>query len=136
VVDYAITLPESFQVLADNLNGTVIVDSIHNLVSVGNVNGQITLNEIFGSAFVALVNGRIEGEITLPLEGTISMNLVNGNIDLDIPANTSAEFSISVTGLHLQNQVSSPTSLRGTLGEGEGTISLTTVNGNISVSGF
>ena len=143
VVDYTISLPRSLEVLADNVNGTVIIGSLNNLVFVNNVNGQITFNEIFGNAFANLVNGRIEGEVTLPSDGTINMAVVNGNIDLDIPVNTSAEFSaivtngtISVFGLHLQDLVSTPTSLRGTLGGGQGAISLITVNGNITVSGF
>lgn len=143
VVDYTITLPKSLEVLAHNVNGTVTVDSLNNSVSVSNVNGLIALKEIFGSTLVELVNGEIEGKVTLPRDGTIGINLVNGNIDLDIPVNTSAEFSanvtngnINVSNLFLQNEVSSPTSLHGTLGQGEGTISLRTVNGNISVAGF
>jgi DUF4097 and DUF4098 domain-containing protein YvlB len=143
VVDYTITLPKSLQVLVDNVNGTVRIDSINNRVSADNVNGQVTLNEIFGSAFVNLVNGQIEGEVTLPMAGTADMSTVNGNIELDIPGSTSAEFSASVThgiitisNLVLQNEVRTPTSLSGRLGDGQGTISLSTVNGSISVSGF
>ena len=143
VVDYTITLPKSLQVLADNVNGTVRIDSINNLVSVDNVNGQVILNEIFGSAFVNLANGQIEGKVTLPLAGTADMSTTNGSIELDIPHSTSAEFSASVThgiitisNLVLQNEVRTPTSRSGTLGDGQGTISLSTVNGNISVSGF
>jgi len=143
VVDYDITLPKYFEVLTNSVNGSVTVDSIDNDVSVVNVNGLISLHEIFGSVFTELVNGEIEAEVTLPLDGTIDMSLVNGNIDLEIPVNTSAEFSASVTigiislsNLSLQNEVSTPTSLQGTLGSGQGTISLRTVNGNISVSGF
>jgi len=89
------------------------------------------------------VNGQITAKITLPLNGNIGMANVNGNIDLEIPTNTSAEFSaglvngnITITNLVLQNQVSSSTSLTGTLSNGEGTIALTTVNGNISATGF
>lgn len=143
VVDYIITLPKNLEVLVGNVNGGVTIDSINNDVTVGNINGQITLNEIFGNAIVGLTNGEIDAEVTLPSNGTISMGLVNGNIDLNIPTNTSAQFTASLTNgniiisnLVLQNQVSSPTSLRGTLGSGQGTISLSTINGNISVTGF
>ncbi|MGB2989370.1 MAG: hypothetical protein WBC98_05380, partial [Candidatus Zixiibacteriota bacterium] len=64
-------------------------------------------------------------------------------IELDIPQNTSAEFSatvvtgtISISDLILQNQVSTPGSLSGTVGSGEGTISLNVVTGSVSVKGF
>ena len=85
----------------------------------------------------------IEAEVTLPEDGTINLNLVTGNIELDIPQSTSAEFSasvvtgtISLSDLVLQNQASTPGSLTGTLGSGEGTISLNVVTGSISVQGF
>jgi len=108
-----------------------------------NVNGQVNLDEIIGSASVSLVNGQIVAEVTPPKGGIISMSVVNGGIDLDIPQYTSAQFSASVVNgtismydLVLIGLVSTPTSLTGTLGTGEGTIALSTVNGSISVSGF
>ena len=71
------------------------------------------------------------------------MNTVNGNITLDLPTNTSAEFSanvnsgsIVISNLVLQSEVITPTSVTGTLGNGEGEISLETVTGDINVSGF
>jgi hypothetical protein len=143
VVDYTITLPSNFEVQVANVNGLITLDSINNDVAVVNVNGQVTLIEIMGSASVNVVNGEIESEVTLPLDGIIDLNAVNGNINLDVPTNTSAEFSANVTNgsinisnLVLQNEVITPTSVTGTLGNGEGEISLDTVTGSINVSGF
>ena len=143
VVDYNITLPQNLEVVVANVNGMVSIDSINNSVSVANVNGQVKLDEIFGSTSVQLVNGQIQAEVTLPTDGIIGMSTVNGGIDLDIPQNTSAIFSakvvngtISISDLVLNNPVSTPDSLAGTFGDGQGTISLNTVNGSISVSGF
>lgn len=142
-VNYQVTLPKDFLITAANVNGVVSVDSINNTVNTANVNGQILLTDIVGSSAVSLVNGQIVAKITLPLNGTIAIANVNGNIALEIPTNTSAEFSaglvngnIIITNLSLLNQVSSNTSVTGTLGNGEGTISLTNVNGNISAYGF
>jgi len=143
VVDYNIALPKELDVVVINVNGAVNVDSVNNYVSVVNVNGQVNLDEIIGSASVSLVNGQIMAEVTPPKGGIISMSTVNGGIDLDIPQYTSAQFSatvvngtIAISNLVLIGMVSTPTSLTGTLGTGEGTIVLTTVNGSISVSGF
>ncbi len=143
VVDYAVTLPPDFQVVIGNVNGSVTVDSIADLVSVNNVNGLVALDEISGSVYVILVNGQIESEVTLPLNGTITMATANGVIELQIPESTSAEFSasvgngtISVSNLNFTNQVSSSNTLSGTLGQGQGTITLSAGNGNIIVSGF
>ena len=143
MVDYTITLPNHFEVLVNQINGFVAIDSITNSVSVATVNGDVNLQKIFGSTFVELINGSIDSEVTLPLDGTINMGTTNGAIELDIPQNTSAEFSanigtgnINLINLVLLNEVSTPRSLNGTLGDGQGTIFLKTVNGNISVSGF
>lgn len=142
-VNYTITLPKDLEILVINVNGSVTVDSIDSDVIVSNVNGTITLDEIYGSAFVSLINGGIDGEITMPQDGMIEMSLVNGNIHLNIPVSTSAVFTAGVTNgyitlsnLTLQNQIVTSSSLSGTLGDGKGTVSLITVNGNISVLGF
>jgi hypothetical protein len=142
-VNYAITLPEDLKVVVSSVNGNVTLDSINNEVVVSNVNGTITLDEIYGSVFVTLTNGGIDGEITMPQDGLIEMILVNGNIVLNIPVETSAAFAAGVTNgnivvsnLTLKDQIVTSSSLSGTLGEGRGTISLITVNGNINVSGF
>jgi hypothetical protein len=142
-VNYNVSLPKSFLITAANVNGTVTVDSINNNVTAANVNGQILLDDIVGSATVSLVNGQILTRITLPLNGNIQIGNVNGNVTLEIPTSTSAQFSAGLTNgniiidnLTLQNQVSTPTSVVGTLGGGQGAISLATVNGNISAVGF
>jgi len=44
--------------------------------------------------------------------------------------------TIRLSNLVLSNSVSTPGSLTGILGSGQGTISLTTVNGGIYVTGF
>jgi DUF4097 and DUF4098 domain-containing protein YvlB len=126
-----------------HINGIVTLDSIEHDVTVHHENGEVTLRGIVGNARVNLLNGPIEGDITLPVHGTIDLNTVNGHIDLTLPANTSAVFSANVTSgrvslsdLVLQDEVSTSTSLSGTLGTGQGTISLETRNGNIRVSGF
>jgi len=95
------------------------------------------------SVFVENVNGRIDGKLSLPKNGTVDLSLQNGSIELDIPQNTSADFSanlvngqISVKNLTLYNRVTTSKSLQGTLGNGQGIISLRTTNGNIDVTGF
>jgi len=143
VVDYTVTLPRDLEVLVTNINGTAEIESIHNSVTVNSVNGLVTLDEILGSALIGLTNGQITSRVTLPLDGTIEMITANGVIELHIPQNTSAEFSaivgnglITLSNLDLKDQVSSANSLSGTLGEGQGTIALSTGNGNIFVTGF
>ncbi|MBT8386893.1 MAG: hypothetical protein KJO12_05730 [Ignavibacteria bacterium] len=95
------------------------------------------------SVIVRNVNGKIDGRVSVPLNGTVDMSLQNGRIELDIPQNTSADFSaslfngsISFQNLTLHNRVATSKSLQGRLREGQGTITLRTTNGNIDVLGF
>jgi hypothetical protein len=143
IVNYEIDVPRDFEVAVDEVNGRVAVHALANDVVVQLVNGEIALSQIVGSVTARLANGRIESGISLPPNGVISLIAVNGDICLSIPKTTSAEFSasvengtIAVSNLDIQDQHSTPSSLHGVLGSGQGTIALSVVNGNIGVSGF
>lgn len=89
------------------------------------------------------LNGIIHGRISVPLNGTVDMDLQNGSIELEIPQNTSADFSanlangkISVQNLTFNDKVATSKSLKGILSDGQGTITLKTVNGQINVLGI
>jgi hypothetical protein len=143
-VDYTITLPKYFKIQVNSVNAVVTLNSIENDVTVNIANGEVTLLNIYGSALVNLANGAIDSEVALPLQGTIDLKVATGgHIHLAIPINTSAEFSantlfgnINVSSVFVfQDEVKTSTSLSGTLGSGQGMISLGTM-GDISVSGF
>jgi hypothetical protein len=143
VVTYQVVIPRTWKFFLDHVNGIVTVDSLNNDVSVQLVNGNLQFSAIYGSLHAEVVNGQVTGNLTLPPLGTCKTSTVNGLIALSIPRTTTAEFSaqvtngnIHVTNLALNNMVSTPHSVQGKLGDGQGTISLSTVNGNISVSGF
>ena len=159
-IDYRITVPAALRVDVVNTNGNVDVFSVASNVSVLNTNGNVELDDITGNASVTLTNGNVEldnlvgsataittngnvvGDVTLPLNGTLSLQTTNGTAQLVVPQNTSADVTaslangqISVTNLTFSNLVQTPTSLTGTLGAGEGMISLTTVNGDVDLIG-
>ncbi len=143
VVDYKITLPENLELDAGNINGNMTIENIKNDVDVDNVNGTIDLKDIVGNASADVVNGLIRAKVTMPQGGNIDIGTVNGNIELEIPQSTSADFSANVTNgaiqisnLTLKNEATTLRSLRGTLGNGEGTIKTNTVNGSIKTTGF
>lgn len=142
VVNYTITLPDDFEVAIVNANGNITVIAVKEDVNITNSNGEIRLNGIEGSVAADISNGEIDAAVTLPLDGTLVMSVGNGEIGLSVPQNTSAEFSaevgngsITVVNLTLQNQVTTPRSVTGTLGAGQGTVSLAVGNGVITVTG-
>jgi len=145
IVDYTITLPDFFEVRINNLNGAISIDTLNDEVSINNLNGTVTLTDIAGSTAVNLLNGNIvAGILFLPLNGAIDLKILNGNIDLEIPTSTSADFfakvtsgNISVSNLVLLNEVTTATTVSGTLDSGQGVIRLETeVIGDIDVQGI
>jgi hypothetical protein len=144
LVEYDIIVPKSFEVVTSQTNGTIAIFDIQNSVEVSNKNGDVLLSGIVGGVTADVENGGIEGTVVLPLNETIDLSVNNGGLELSIPTSTSAEFSATVDGigeiivsdLDITDSLSTSKSLTGTLGNGEGSIALSTVNGNIEVIGF
>ena len=160
-VVYHVRMPQAWEALVSNLNGSVFIDSlagkativllngnvelreISKTISIGLTNGGVTLAHITGNTFVTLVNGNIDASLTLPQQGTCELGRVNGTVDLQIPQNTSAKFSaevvngaISTNGLAIHDAITTPKSVSGRLANGDGKIAIKTVNGNIRVEGI
>ena len=142
IVNYTITVPQDLEVQLHTITGDVTVDAIHTTVSIIAIAGNIRLGDIFGNTFVNLATGIIDGRVTLPIDGVLNLSTVTGGIGLEVPTDASAQLSanvitghISLSDLVLENQNSSSTSLSGTLGDGRGTITLSVMTGNISISG-
>jgi len=92
--------------------------------------------------FVELVAGEIDAVATVAEGGVIDLSNVAGGIALEIPSSTSASLRAEVvTGsIHVSNLVVDDRDpragvLRGTLGSGDGSITLSTVAGVVTVTG-
>lgn len=123
-VDYRVTLPKGVQVYVENTNG------------------DVTLEDLRGDSQVELVNGKIQADLTLPHSGMIDLFTVNGEIELAVQRDASAQFKATLTNgqittsnLELKDQVATKHSLSGSLGDGEGLIQLGLVNGDIKAKG-
>jgi len=141
-VEYDIIVPNSFEVVTSQTNGSIAILDIQNSVEVSNKNGNVFLSGIVGGVTADVENGGIEGTVVLPVNETIDFSVNNGGLELSIPTATSAEISATVNGIgqiivsNLDITLSTSRSLTGTLGNGEGSISLSTVNGTIEIIGF
>ncbi len=161
LVYYHILVPESWMVNVYSVNGVCEVSSIANTVKISSTNGDLILEDIsgdvtagltngnlilknyYGNIVGSVVNGAITCHMTLPDSGYCKLSTVNGPIALNIPTETSAYLSasvvnggISITNLEIQNMVTTPKSVQGRLGDGNGNIELGTVNGAIGVTGY
>ncbi len=142
-VQYELTVPRRLEAEIDNINGNIGVSTLDDDVDVQNTNGNVTLRDIVGNATATVVNGNVDAEVTMPLGGEIDLRSTNGNLSLDIPQSTSATLlatlangSITTSGLSIDDAQTTPTSLSGVLGAGDGEIELLTTNGNILIRGF
>jgi hypothetical protein len=123
-VEYTVSLPRDLKVYVENTNG------------------DVTLEGLREDATVQLTNGRVRADLTLPPFGLIDLFTVNGDIDLEVQKDASAQFKATLTNgqitasdLELGDRVVTRRSLMGRLGDGAGLIQLGLVNGDIRAKG-
>jgi hypothetical protein len=121
---------------------TIIVPS-HLVIDVHQSNGHVSAEGIENSLFVDVLNGTVEATVTWPFTGEIRLSAINGDFDLRIPTDMSAQLSafvdtgtITVDNLDVVDAVRTDQTLKGTLGDGAGLIDLETMNGRIELAGF
>ncbi|MFC1799440.1 hypothetical protein ACFL2Z_00805 [Candidatus Eisenbacteria bacterium] len=141
-VDYEISIPPDMTVLVSSVNGTVTIQDVASELTVSSVNGGVVLDDFEGDASISVVNGTVVGDAVLPQNGQITLAIVNGGIGLEIPRETSADFSarvvngsINTIDLTFTSVETTPTSITGILGDGEGTVDIIVTNGTILVTG-
>ena len=143
IVDYDITVPSDLSLSVNLVNGYVDIDNMSNSVYVDVENGDVNFADVHGDSSISIENGSFYGFLSLNTDSEVLISTVNGDIDLDIPATTSADFFAQVTSgsiawenLDLANPHATSKTLQGILGDGSGLIDLETVNGNISIIGL
>jgi len=142
-VNYSISVPRDFLVTLNQVAGEILVRSIQNDVDLTGSAGEITCEGIEGNARITLVSGKIDAEVSLPLDGELTVGMTAGEMNLAIPRNTSAEFVAGVAAglvivrdLPMDVHQASRRLVRGTLGDGRGTVSLGISSGTIRVVGI
>lgn len=141
-VDYSVVVPQNLAVTVLIGNGSVDLDGATGGVAITTGNGTIRTLNVIGNMALVAGNGGISGRATLRSGSTVRMEAGNGNVQLLIPASTSAIVEaatgtgvITVAGLSLSEKTQSQNTLSGRLGDGAGNIVLHTGNGNIALVG-
>lgn len=140
-MNYVVRLPAGVRVHGETVNGSITVNAIDAQADLETVNGDIRVKS--GAAgSLQTVNGSIRGSFErADWRGSLSMETVNGAIELDFPANLAAtvrgetvngtisspDFPVTITGKW------GPKSFRGTIGDGGRDLQVETVNGNITI---
>ena len=140
-VDFTVHLPRDARLVLRDVNGSVKASGLGELADATTVNGSVDVSTEQW-ARLSTVNGTVTGHFgranwTEPL----SITTVNGDINLDVPADLSTDFEFNAvngsfhTDLPATIQESShsfgPKHVRGTIGGGGRQLKLHTVNGSV-----
>jgi hypothetical protein len=143
VVDYRITVPDNLEVYANQVNGSVLIDTIDSQIDVVTINGDVDLVEIIGSTRVNVMNGQIVSQVTLPLDDSIELSTINGSIDSEVTLLSDGTIDITVIHGSINLDIPQNTSATFAAGAIDGAIRLSKLVlqdevkiGNITVSGF
>ncbi len=143
VIDYEITVPPFMLVTILNVAGDIEVSGLGSELFIENGNGKITLNDTFGPARAQTRNGAIAARLELPFGGQLRLSTGNGEIDLAIPAETSADLlatagngTVSSSNLFFSNLFQTDNVISGRLAEGLGFISVASGNGDVTLVGY
>jgi hypothetical protein len=94
------------RVQAESVNGPVTVRGAGGEIDASTVNGPLTVTGgSFQRARLETVNGRILFEGGLARGGTLEVESVSGAVELALPANTAADFSVTTFSGDIRNEL-------------------------------
>ncbi|HEX8265902.1 MAG TPA: DUF4097 family beta strand repeat-containing protein, partial [Pyrinomonadaceae bacterium] len=142
-VDYKLTVPRTAQLdEVETVNGNVTLAGMSNVVKSSTVNGSVTAQNLRGSVNISTVNGTLNvGFDRLDNVREIKVNLVNGQLNLQLPSDVDAIVKASTVHGNINNDFNLPVkkgeyvgnNLYGKIGEGQIPIRLSSVNGTINI---
>jgi len=142
-VDYAIQVPQNTRLKKiSSVNGRVVIEDVSGAIEASTVNGETQITGAAGNLKLSTVNGRIEAELdSLDAGQTVSLSTVNGHIEATLPAKANAKVSASTVNGGMSSDFPSLIvkkgfplggNLKGTLGNGGATVTVSSVNGRIN----
>src|ERR1035437_9000820 len=143
-VDYTIQVPQHAR-LADisSVNGRIVIDRVAGDIAASPVNGKMQIKNAVRNLKLTTVNGGITADMSALGGGqSVSLNAVNGEIELALPDDADAKFSVrtlngSITSefpsLKVKKEFPVSKNLKGSLGHGGATVKINTVNGGVKI---
>ena len=142
-VEFTVKLPRNLRFDASTVNGNVRAENMGRVVKAASVNGGITV-ATDSWAQASSVNGSVSvrmGRADWP--GTLHLSSVNGSVNLDVPANLSAEVHFSSVNGSLDSDLPltvthtsgrwGPKNIEGKIGGGGRELEVNTVNGSLRI---
>jgi hypothetical protein len=143
-VRYELSVPSNVQLdTIETVNGNVNISGVNGTVKAETVNGDIQVEGLSAHVNLDTVNGTVRAEFDKLSSGQkVSAEAVNGKIVIRLPADASARVnaetingSIDADDFGLKAEKGFVgRDLSGVIGDGDGRLSLDTVNGSIKIS--
>ncbi|HEU5219987.1 MAG TPA: DUF4097 family beta strand repeat-containing protein [Gemmatimonadales bacterium] len=139
-VTWTIRVPQGVKFVGRTVNGEIVARRLTAEAEVHTVNGDLTV-ETTSFANATTVNGSIDARVgTTDWTDDVEFETVNGGITVDLPANASMEVDASTVNGSMSTDFPltikgrwGPRRMSGTIGRGGRTLSLSTVNGSMSL---
>ena len=143
-VDYLIQVPQHAQLAnISSVNGQIEIDDVTGDINASTVNGPLQVQGAAGNLKLSTVNGQAKAQMVALGKGqSVSLDAVNGHLELILPANADATVSADTVNGGLNSEFPSLAvkkdfplgrHLTGTLGNGSAHVKASTVNGGISL---
>lgn len=128
-------------ILVENKAGNITVDKVTGNMNLRSASGNITIRGSSGKTIaVEAVSGDISIDVVEPVTGSMSVRTVNGNAWISIPDGSDARVAVTTlrgmaeTAIELDDRAQNDQRITGRLGDGNGTIDVSAVTGNVSLS--
>ncbi|MDQ3373824.1 MAG: DUF4097 family beta strand repeat-containing protein [Acidobacteriota bacterium] len=142
-IEYRLVVPRN-AVLDDieTVNGSVSITNAGNSTKASAVNGEVRATNLGGAANLSTVNGTVVADFDrLEAKSKISLNTVNGTVELIIPSDANATVKADTVNGNISNDFGLPVrkgeyvgrDMYGKIGSGDVQIRLNSVNGALSV---
>lgn len=139
-VAFTVKVPAGVKFEGRTVNGGVTATDLRADASVSTVNGSVSV-QTAGFAEGETVNGDVDVVMgRIDSDKSLSFSTVNGSVDVTIPANAALDVRANTTNGDITTDFPltvsgrfGPRQLKGTIGGGGRSMSLTTVNGNIKI---
>jgi DUF4097 and DUF4098 domain-containing protein YvlB len=126
----------------ETVNGSVTVSNFINITKISAVNGNVNASNLRGTANLSTVNGEVLADFDrLETGSRISLETVNGRVNLTIPSDASATVRADSVNGSITNDFGLPVrkgqyvgrDLYGRIGSGDVQVKLSSVNGPLSI---
>ena len=133
-------LPKSVNLKVSSVNGKVDVGAITGEVGVNSVNGGVAVAQAGTATQLSSINGGISVSLLRLGEGGLRVHSVNGGVKIGLPSETSAEIDVHSINGGIKSDLPITVigemkhgQLRGRVGDGGPQITITSVNGGVTL---